>query len=293
MTPPRWLWLLLLTATLGVRPAPAQVSVTLRPVVEAGEGLSPVTVGVGFDAAARHRATSRGGTRLFGEAAATGAVLLDPALNTRPLVAALRGGGVWLLYEPVVEAFDPDAVDADAPEDAAGGTDRGRIDLAFAARYETDQTFDEQQGVAALELGYVNLKAEGWQGLIPSVVLAADGVLPLTSEARDGLGLDDDVFVRLRGQGSVNWRFGASLPSPVLRPLGLRLAGDLALELGVDEAWEVAGLDDAAYGQALLSYNVDWRSAYVYEVFAGVGAGRVPPETVSETKLIVGLILSR
>lgn len=226
----------------------------------------------------------------FASAATSGRLLTRPALNTEPLTLDLSAG----FTVNFVQLDDSDRLPLTLDPDTVASTelrDYGRLDAAITAGLESNQTFDDAQFVGGLEAGYVNITSVGLWGWVPSVVISANGVVPIEDEARHLRGGDSDPFVSLRGVATIAPRIGEFLPGRALKPLGLHVQADGHWELGTEAPWRNAGLHTAGLVAVSLLYAVNQRVPLLDQVYARFGYGRLPPNVVVEQTWAIGLVL--
>jgi hypothetical protein len=264
-----------------------QTRFELRPHLAADAGTW--TPGLRYDVLYRRDQAGRA-TAWFAEVASTGYLLGVPGLNTEPLLVDLAAGFVKNFVQiddnnllPITT--DPDTVDRQPLRDY------GRLDAGVALGFETNQTFDDQQVTAGVEAGYVNIRTVGWWGWVPSLVVSARGVLPVTSAARDALEAETDPFVSVRGTATLAPRIGTLLPGQILQPLGLHVQATGHWEMGTGATWRDANRHRAGLIAGTLLYAVNQRIRFIDQVYARFSRGRVPPYVVSGSTWTIGLVL--
>lgn len=263
-----------LAAVLLLTTAPeARAQLSLRPLLATGDGLDVLAAGLRAEASRRLYLGSEL-TEFFAEARFAGSVLTRPALNGDALWLDARAGAV---------------IDLDFAEG-----DFGTFELGFDARVETDQRLDEQHVAGGFEVAYLNLSQQGLWAFVPSLYVNGEAALPLTSEARTVMGLDEEAYARLRAFGSMKIPVGKYLLPTRRPPLFLSLDGRLTKEFDVDPAWEAADLDLALYGAAALNYRFrdTNRRVGLRLIFFEVAAGRIPPVLDDQTTFRLGVALA-
>ncbi|CAN5759774.1 hypothetical protein BH23GEM11_BH23GEM11_06150 [soil metagenome] len=168
-------------------------------------------------------------------------------------------------------------LDLDADPDAPGAGfydfNYGFLGVGGRLGYEADATREEQGLTAGAELRWT----DPTRSYLPSTVVTLEGVRPVRSEIREGLGVDRDLYTRLGLAGY--WRL------PVAGPL------ELVLDAGHFRSWGlVAALDDAGLNSgSYVAGEVGWRlvrpmgRVSLDALFVGYAWGK-QPTGVAETK---------
>lgn len=292
MMPLRCIALLLLSLIVTGPPARAQtdtsLEVELTPHLATGEGSwSP-----GITPAAILSVQSiEPSTTWFVEAAAGGLLLLDADLNTEPLALSGTVGIARNFFRPSPTPPPPPSASTERPSPQQRGRDFGRVEFGLDARYETTQTFDDQNVAGGLQLQYARRARSGWARLIPSVIVSAEGALPVRADAREAVGADTDGFVLVRGMASVTPGLGAALPPDGLNPLDLHVYVDGRWEGATGTAWRAEGLNTAFYGAATLLYELREAVGFIEQVYVRFADGRIPPTTVAHRVWTIGIVL--
>lgn len=217
---------------------------------------------------------------------ANGTLALDAALNRDPLVTEtdfLWSGMVLEDWAGKYSTAHPGR-DVDAP----------LLEAGFTARYETDQQMDNRNGVMSAFVAFNHDNPYRWLGIVPSVLVAYDGVLADTSQAAK-LGADNPNHSRLRAEAT--WRFGLSNVSQMklLRASMISAHLQYSKDFGVSDKMKVAGLDESFGAAVEYAWMFDTGvkkddSAYSSPKYFFVRAsfGRVAPEPENDTSIIAG-----
>jgi hypothetical protein len=143
--------------------------------------------------------------------------------------------------------------------------DYGFVALSGSAEYESSLGFSEQSLVGGAELRYGHLR-----GYIPSIVVSYDAVMPMESDTRQALGVDDDVYWRWMVQGYVYHQVG--------RVMGEVEAATYRAN-GLAASLDALGWDDGKYAVGTLSVITDWAPLGVFtvdRVYVRYSDGRMP-----------------
>jgi hypothetical protein len=165
------------------------------------------------------------------------------------------------------------AADPDDPDAGFYDFNYGFLGVGARLGYEADAAWEEHGLSAGAELRWT----DPTRAFLPSTVVTLEGVRPVGSEVREGLGLDRDAYARLGFSGY--WRI------PVAGPVQLVLDAGHFRSWGLDAALGQAGLDSGSY----LAGEVGWRLAHpvgrvsLDALFVGYAWGQ-QPTGIAETK---------
>ncbi|MBW3533702.1 MAG: hypothetical protein KY453_00575 [Gemmatimonadetes bacterium] len=164
-------------------------------------------------------------------------------------------------------APDDPELDLDAAPDAYA-FHYGFLGVGARAQYETSADFDEQALAGGAELRWVDPR----RPLLPSTVVAWDGVKPLVSGVRDTLGLGSDVHSRLGVRGY--WLV------PLGRRLRTEIEGGYFWSFGLDDALEARGWDSGPFVAGELAFAVDrpLGPLRLTSLFVGYARGQRPTD---------------
>lgn len=197
-----------------------------------------------------------------------------------------RGGILVSLSAPaeVVECTEQ-MTDAEclAAMSRVGATafDYGFVSLEAEAQVEASGGWNERSLVAGAELRYGHVK--GW---IPSLVLSYDLVSPVSSEFRDAVGVDDDLYGRWRVQGYLSHRIG---------PVSGAVEASAFKANGLAPALDALGWDNGSWIAATLGWALERNVADVFTVdrlYLTYSEGQPPTQPVAAESLTVGLELT-
>lgn len=176
--------------------------------------------------------------------------------------------------------LDLDA-DPDDPDQRFWDFNHGFLGLGARVAYEADAVWDEHGWVGGAELRWTDPA----RALLPSVVVALQGVRPVGSALRDGLGVERELHGRLTLSG--HWR----LPLP--GALELAVDAEHFRNLGLESTLEEVGLDSGN----LLAGEVGWRlvrpmgPVRLDALFVGYAGGRPPTAVAGRRAWTVGVEL--
>lgn len=230
-------------------------------------------------------------TSWFARAEAGGPLLLDADLATEALSVSGALGIARNFFRPSPTPPPPPGAPTAPPPARTGARDFGRGAAGLSLRYETTQTFEDQNLTGGLQLTYSMRGQSGWARLIPSVHVAVEGALPVRADARKAVGAETNGFVLLRGMASVTPGLGAALPPDWLDPLDLHVYVDGRWEGATGSAWRSEGLDTAFYAAATLLYAFRDAVGVVEQLYVRWSDGRVPPAIEAEPTWTFGVVV--
>ncbi len=282
-------FLSVLLLSIGALEASAQdrMSLRIKPAFATNDAIDVIAPGLDFQVHIEQIPCRECNVERTGSIDLKGRLLTRPSLNSVPLVAEAQGGGVINFYEPPVyvrDARDPDA------RRVLRSKDYGRLHLTAHGRFQGTQDLLDSDLLGGVALGYTNLRTTGLFGWVPSVAVSGQFVVPIKSDDRESVGHNGEPFGRVRGVASVH--------PPVGELIGLdRLVGHLSLEasadIGTTDDWNETEFDRSHYFEGSLGYLINRPEWYLFEVFAGVAYGRIPPEIQEETIWRIGLVMGR
>jgi hypothetical protein len=176
--------------------------------------------------------------------------------------------------------LDLDA-DPDDPDQGFWDFNYGFLGMGARAGYEADAVWDEHGWVGGAELRWTDPA----RVLLPSVVVGLQGVRPVGSRLRDGLGVEREAHGRLSLSGY--WR----LPLPGALELAMD-AGHFR-NWGLHSALEDVGLDSGSH----LAGELGWRLGRpigplrLDALFVGYAGGRPPTAIAGRRAWTVGVEL--
>ncbi|MEJ2156434.1 MAG: hypothetical protein P8X96_13935 [Desulfobacteraceae bacterium] len=224
-----------------------------------------------------------------------GTLALDEDVNPNPIVAELKVMKIWDRYKPPTGGDDPFG---NPDEKMEPGYDKPDIELGLDARFETDQERENYNWAIGLEAAYIAV-SNLWPSvpLTPSAYVNFEWVETVESDTQEGLGVDDEEYMRLRASVSLKYKVGEHFKSTSWTPLALH--GDLRYYHDFDVADELqdADLDSDLYWAGAISYelgdpNSVFKNSLIDSVFLRVSGGRIPPETRDDTTLFLGVVIS-
>jgi hypothetical protein len=158
---------------------------------------------------------------------------------------------------------------------------RGFFGVSARGVYEASTNFEEQAITGGAELRYV----DPLRWYLPSLVIAGDFVMPIESESRDLLGVDNESFRRLMVRGY--W----------LIPVGARITaeidGSLFRTQGLEAAVRAIGWASGEAISASLAYGPLFtvRSITVESIWVRYATGQVPVNQTNQKAFTLGVRL--
>ena len=192
---------------------------------------------------------------------AEGTLLVNPDLNPNTQKAAIFLG--YLVSFKKAEGIT-------LGQESGTGTDYGSLGLGADIAYEANQSFTEQNLEGGAELRYQNSS----NVYMPVLHVAYQFVKPITSDIRDAVDEDNDLFQRLNL--NLSWNI------PLLEQKRLFIAPELNYfySMNLAPAVESTGLDEGLHGSLILGYAFEGMDnpilKYLKHVFIKYSDGQLP-----------------